>query len=101
MPYFPYARSNAFAKFNQGDKEFCISKINNISTKDEHDIHRQQQFEEFQKTRRRSQNDNGTQKQTVFQFHVLKRTDKVKVYKKAFINLHGECVLRITKDITL
>ncbi|KAL1493587.1 hypothetical protein ABEB36_009288 [Hypothenemus hampei] len=90
-------KKQCFAKFNQNDKDLCVSIINNFSTKDEQDIYLQTLIEKLKVDRRRPRKNNATERQSVFQFYVLKQTDKVKVCKKAFISPYGITAARVRR----
>lgn len=77
--------------------DFCISKINFFSTKNEQDIFLQSLIEKFHIKQRRPRKENATQRQNAFQFHVLKQTDKVKVCRRAFISLYGVTEARVRR----
>lgn len=95
--YYCKCKMDCFAKFDQNDMDFCISKINNFSTKDEQDIFLQLLIEKFSIKQRRPRKENATQRQSSFQFYVLKENDKVKVCKKAFISLYGVTEARVRR----
>lgn len=95
--YYCRCKMDCFAKLDQNDMDFCISKINDFSTKDEQDIFLQLLIEKFSIKQRRPRKENATQRQSSFQFYVLKENDKVKVCKKAFISLYGVTEARVRR----
>ncbi|VEN44475.1 unnamed protein product [Callosobruchus maculatus] len=78
-----------FRAFSVEDFNFCITKINGFSTKDEQDIYLQQLIEKRPVKKHRPRKENSVPRQYTFEFSIDVPSKKQVVCKQAFIAIYG------------